>query len=82
MQWMNVLWKNIQLSNVQEYDTLHISGSIKVKVKVSLYMSWKHTVGVKVRLHLFLAVAEDGNKRSASLAGCFIPKEETLVHTE
>jgi len=31
--------KNIQLSKVQKYDHLHISGSIKVKIKVSLYMS-------------------------------------------
>jgi len=54
--------KNIQLIKVQEYDTPHISGSIKVKVKVSLYMSRKRTGRVKVWLHLFLAMAQDGNK--------------------
>jgi hypothetical protein len=53
--------KNIQLSKVQQYDNLHISGSMKVKVKVSLYVM-KAYGGVKVRLHLFLTVTQDGNR--------------------
>ena len=78
-EWM---YHKKKLSKIQKYDTPQISGSIKFKVKVSMYMWWKHTGGVKVQLHLFLTVAQDGNKWSASLPGCFIPKEEILVHTE
>jgi len=68
------------------YYTLHryinkhiLHGHIKVKVKVSLSMQWRHTGGLKVQLHLFLTSTLDGGDLLISHPGHFRSPWENAV---
>ena len=54
------------------------------KVKLSLYMPWRHTGAWGVLLHSFLTLILDGGERSAIQSGCFthpLPNRERIPST-
>jgi len=58
-QWIPFWWSVFKLP-VQEKQTM------KGKVQFTLSMPWRHTVGVELLLHPFLALALDGGEWSTS----------------